>query len=99
MLHFSCDLCGQDLDDHRYVVKMELFPAFDPSAITEDDLDADNLEDVADLLNEMEITGDTELEDASSKAFRFDMCPACHAKFSQDPLGRDALRRLNFSKN
>lgn len=99
MLHFSCDLCGQDLDDQRYVVKMELFPAFDPNAITEDDLDTDNLEEVADLIHEMELTGETDLEDGNAKSFRFDLCPTCHAKFTKDPLGRDALRRLDFSKN
>ena len=35
MLHFSCDLCGKQLDPEagpRYVVRMEVFAADDPTA-------------------------------------------------------------------
>lgn len=98
MLHFSCDLCGQPLDDRRYVVRMEVFPAFDPEDISEADLDADHLQDVADEIHEMELTG-SDVDDCNSKSFRFDLCPRCHAKYLKDPLGREALRRLNFSEN
>ena len=56
MLHFSCDLCGKDLPEQsaRYVVKMEAFAAADPSELTEDDLDTDHVEEMAQLLNEIE---------------------------------------------
>jgi hypothetical protein len=99
MLHFSCDLCGQSLGERRYVVKMEIFPAFDPQAITEDDLDSDHLEEVAELITEMEATGSTHIDAEGTRTYRFDLCPRCQAKYSKDPLGRDALRRLDFSKN
>jgi hypothetical protein len=101
MLHFSCDLCGQPLDDRRYVVKLETFPAFDPDELTEEDLAEDNLQAVAKLIQEIERTGADPLEgsDAGAKSCRFDLCPRCHAKFARDPLGRDSVRRLNFSKN
>ena len=33
------------------------------------------------------------------KGFRFDLCPACHAKFVKDPLGKESLRSFDFSKN
>jgi hypothetical protein len=99
MLHFSCDLCGSQLDDQRYVVKLEVYPAFDPDELTESDLDADHLAEVAEIIQEMEATGNTELEDCGPKTFRFDLCPRCHKKFLKDPLGRDAFRRLNFSEN
>lgn len=98
MLHFSCDLCGQPLDDRRYVVRLEVFPAFDPEDITEADLAGDHLQEVADELHVMELTG-AQLEDCNSKEFRFDLCTRCHAKYLKDPLGREALRRLNFSEN
>ena len=98
MLHFSCDLCGQPLDDRRYVVRLEVFPAFDPEDITEADLSGDHLQEVADELREMELTG-APLEDCNSKAFRFDLCTRCHTRYLKDPLGREALRRLNFSEN
>ena len=102
MLHFSCDLCGQPLDDRRYVVRLEVFPAFDPEDITEADLQGDHLQEVADDLNLMALMGaqaSAQIEDCSSKEFRFDLCTRCHAKYLKDPLGRDALRRLNFSEN
>ena len=35
MLHFSCDLCGRPLSDRRYVVKLEVFAAFDPDEVVE----------------------------------------------------------------
>ncbi len=99
MLHFTCDSCGQQLGDRRFVVKLEVYPAFDPEDFDENDLDADHLHELSEVIQEMEATGNTELEDCSSKAFRFDLCPSCHRKFVKDPLGREALRRLNFSKN
>jgi len=99
MLHFSCDLCGQQLGDRRFVAKVEIYPAFDPEEFDEEDLDADHLQEISETIQEMEATGKNELEDCSSKGFRFDLCPHCRQKFVKDPLGRDVLRRLNFSEN
>ncbi len=96
MLHFSCDLCGQQLGDQRYVAKLEVFPAFDPDAIEEEDLDGDHLQEIAQSLQEMEENGQHEIDDCESKEFRFDLCPACQRKYVRDPLGREALTRLNF---
>ncbi len=100
MLHFSCDLCGQQLCDERYVAKMEVFPAFDPEAIDEEMLEADHLQDVAETLSEMEAEGINTLDDSTeAKQFRFDLCSTCHKKFLLDPLGRNSLNRMNFSEN
>jgi len=99
MLHFSCDLCGQQLGERRFVAKLEVYPAFDPDEFDESDLDADHLEEVSETLQKAEAGEDFDLEDCSSKDFRFDLCPHCHQRFLKDPLGRDALRRLNFSEN
>ena len=38
----------------RYVVKMEAFAATDPAQLTDDDLDTDHVEEMAQLLNEIE---------------------------------------------
>ena len=99
MLHFSCDMCGQPLDERRYVVKLETYPAFDPDEITEDDLTEDNLQAVAKLIQKMELTGEDPLGDEGIRSHRYDLCPRCHARFAKDPLGRDTVRRLNFSEN
>ena len=99
MLHFTCDLCGQQLGDRRYVARLEVFPAFDPEEINEEDLDADHLQAVSELIQEMEATGGQQDEDGGCKEFRFDLCPDCQSRYVRDPLNRDALRRLNFSEN
>ncbi|HET6328625.1 MAG TPA: hypothetical protein VFG04_28335 [Planctomycetaceae bacterium] len=99
MLHFTCDLCSRELGDERFVVKVEVYPGFDPEEVDEEHLDADHLQAISEALQEVEESGKVELEDCGTKAFRFDLCPRCHKKFVKDPLGRDALRRLNFSEN
>jgi hypothetical protein len=72
--HFSCDLCGQSLSDRRYVVKVEVFAAFDPEEIDEEDLDADHLQEISDIIQEMEAKGAAPLDDCGAKHFRFDLC-------------------------
>ncbi len=99
MLHFSCDVCGRHLGEERYVVKVETYPAFDPEEIDEADLDADHLEEISATIEAMEAAGQFELEECGSKTFRYDLCPACHRRYVKDPLGRESLRRVDFSKN
>jgi hypothetical protein len=102
MLHFTCDLCGKELqpgEDQRYVVKMETFAAQDPAEITEADLDEDHMEAVSKLLrDETEHGLEPELVEAS-KNLRFDMCQECYQKFLRDPLGREHVQKLYFSQN
>jgi hypothetical protein len=102
MLHFSCDLCGKELlveEDLRYVAKIEVYAAYDPLEITEDDLEDDHMEEIGELIKSMEHMDQQELEDQVYKSFRFDLCPECHKKFLKDPLGREASRSVDFSKN
>ena len=101
MLHFSCDLCGKNLPEGatRYVVKMEAFAATDPARLTDEDLEADHVDEMAQLLSEMEDDErGPELLPACQK-LRFDLCSVCHRKFLKDPLGRDAATRFDFSEN
>ncbi len=100
MQHFSCDLCGHSLREERHVVKMEVYPAFDPEALTEEELQSDHLEEVAELLAELEAEGKLPPElDLGPQKIRFDLCTPCRDRFLQDPLGRANLHRLNFSGN
>lgn len=101
MLHFSCDYCGKDLCDGsaRYVVKMEAFAATDPARLTDEDLDADHVEEMAQLLNEMEDNDDEPQLLPACQKLRFDLCLVCYRKFVKDPLGRDAATRFDFSEN
>lgn len=103
MLHVSCDLCGKVLrpgDDHRFVVKIEVFAAHDPSEITEADLDEDHMEEVSQLLREMDenLVGPDDLEQRTQH-FRYDLCPECRKKFARDPLGKEGAQKFDFSEN
>lgn len=99
MLHFTCDLCGTPMNDERFVVKVAVYPAFDPEEISAGDLEDDHLQDVSEMLDQMEASGNMELEDVSAKTLRFDLCAACRKKYLKDPLARDTGRRLKFSQN
>lgn len=99
MLHFTCDLCGQQLGGRRYVATLEVYPAFDPEDLDEDDLDADHLQEISELIQEMEATGRPRDDESGPKEFRFDLCPNCQRRYVRDPLGREAIRRLDFSEN
>ena len=101
MLHVTCDLCGRELrpgDDHRYVVKVEVFAAHDPAEITEADLDEDHMEAVSQLLREMDENGSDDLE-GTQQNFRYDLCAQCRARFARDPLGREIAQKFDFSEN
>jgi hypothetical protein len=102
MVHFTCDLCGKEMTgsgDSRYVVKIEAYPGFDPTEIKEDDLDDDPMEAVAQILERDEALASEDLVTPLQRGFRFDLCASCHGKFVKDPLGKDAVRSFDFSKN
>lgn len=104
MVHITCDVCGKQLtsghDDHRYVVKVEVYAAQDPATLTEADLDEDHLEAVSQLLRDEEHgLADPEMAAPQYKNFRYDLCPECHKKFLRDPLGRDTAQKFDFSEN
>lgn len=102
MVHFTCDLCGKDLSacgDQRYVVKIAAYASFDPTELTDEDLDDDHMEAVSQLLQRDDNTNTEELDASLYKGFRFDLCPECHGRFLKDPLGKDLLRSFDFSKN
>jgi len=103
MVHVTCDLCGKELrpgDDHRYVVKIEVFAAHDPAEITEADLDEDHMEAVSQLLRDMEENlVEPEDTEPACRNFRYDLCPECRKKFVRDPLGKEGAQKFDFSEN
>jgi hypothetical protein len=102
MVHFTCDLCGKDLTtsgEPRFVVKIDSYPGFDPTEITEQDLEDDPMEAVSEILQRDEMLSSEELAASLHKGFRFDLCPACHLRFVKDPLGKEAAHTFDFSKN
>ena len=102
MIRYYCDLCKRDLDperDLRYVVKVEVYAAFDPTVADDEDDDRDHLQEIQDILERL---GDAESEQVGDdvyKELRFDLCPECRRKFVKNPLGRETAKVLDFSEN
>ena len=95
MIRYSCDLCKRDLDpedDLRYVVKMEVYAAFDPAAVNEDEDDRDHLQEIQDILERLDDADDDQIGDDVYQQLRFDLCPECRKKFLKNPLGRRGRR-------
>ena len=102
MIRYSCDLCKRKLDpknDLRYVVKIEVYAAFDPAAVDNDDEDRDHLEEIQDILERMEDMPGDEIGDEVYQQLRFDLCPECRKKFIENPLGRETAKAFGFSAN
>ena len=104
MIRYSCDLCKREIDpehDLRYVVKVELYAAFDPAMAGDEDDDRDHLEEIQDILERMEDSEDDQIGDDVYQQLRFDLCPECRKKFLQNPLGREIVtaKAVGFSKN
>ena len=103
MIRYSCDLCKRELDpqdDLRYVVKMEVYAAFDPSTTDDgDESDRDHLEEIQDILERMEDSSNDQIGDDVYQQLRFDLCPECRRKFLKNPLGREAAKAFGFSSN
>ena len=101
MIHFSCDQCGKDLsnkDAQRFIVKISAYASDENDHVREEDLDEDHLESVAEMIRR-KADEDAFEDQARFKGFRYDLCTACHTRIVEDPLNRDPLRLLNFSKN
>jgi hypothetical protein len=102
MIRYSCDLCKREIDsqdDLRYVVKIEVYAAFDPGADAGDSDDCDHLEEIQDILERMEDSISDEVGDDVYQQLRFDLCPECRRKFVKNPLGRKTAKAVGFSTN
>ncbi len=102
MIRYVCDLCKREMDpdeDLHYVVKMEIYAAFDPNVAQEQDDDRDHLQEIQDILERLEQSDSDQVGEDVYQKLRFDLCPECRRKFLRNPLGREAVKALNFSKN
>jgi hypothetical protein len=101
MLHITCDHCGRSLEasEARFVVRVEIFAAHEPGALTEADFDVDHLEAVSQNLEALEEAGYPEPADRGTHQLRFDLCLGCRKRYQRDPLGKDTAQKLHFSEN
>ena len=101
MIRYSCDLCKRQLDpqeDLRYVVKMEIYAAFDPVTDQEED-DRDHLQEIQDILERLDDAESDQIGDDVYQQLRFDLCAECRKKFACNPLGREKANIFGFSQN
>ena len=91
-----CDRCDATLlldSDVRYLVRIDVYAAYDPLEITRDDLERDFEAEMRDLIASMEARDPQELQDEVHRRFEFDLCPACQKRFLRDPLGKERESR------
>ena len=99
MIHYTCDLCGRTLGRERFEAKIEVAPAFDPDELTEEDLDSDNLEQIAEEISKMESTGEFEIPQTGPQKLRFDFCSGCARRFVTSPFQTKRAQRVTYSEN
>lgn len=82
------------------MVKIDVYSALNPVEMYDEELDKDPLEDVSDLLPSSEEAHEgPQAEEGDFQTFRYDLCPACHAEFIKNPLGRPVPRKFGISGN
>jgi hypothetical protein len=105
MIRYSCDLCKRELDpgkDLRYVAKIGVFAAFDPTSTDEDSDDREHLQEIQDILERLDSNDQMSDDQAGDELYhelRFDLCPDCRKRFLKNPLGRESVRAFDFSEN
>lgn len=101
MLRVTCDRCGREVPagENHNVVKVEVFAASDPAALTEADLDKDHMESLNEMLRETKDGGDPPPLEPRTRQFRYDLCDDCRQRYVRDPLGREAAPKFHFSAN
>ncbi len=102
MIHFTCDLCSREMDaesELRFVVKLEVYAAFDPLAQDDVDEDRDHLQEIHEILERSEIADCPDIGEEVYQQLRFDLCPECRQRFVKNPLGRKHTEQFDFSQN
>ncbi|MGR3176017.1 MAG: hypothetical protein ACUZ8N_15685 [Candidatus Scalindua sp.] len=105
MIHYNCDMCGKSLvpeEDDRYVVKIEIYAAYDSMEVDDDEDLIDDFEeddDDEDEEEEVDNPDPEEIDGVEYKTFRYDLCSKCHSRYLQDPLSINSIRRGRFSEN
>ena len=102
MIHYSCDCCKQIIDPReglRYIVRMEVYAAMEPTDVEDEDGDNDHLAEIQDILECMDDSDSDRIGDDVYQQMRFDLCPGCRKKFVRNPIEREPSTQLNFSDN
>jgi hypothetical protein len=95
MIGYRCDVCGIRMsanDPNRYIVKIEAFASAGPVEITQEDLRKDHREEIRRLLDTLSRQSQDQIEDSVYRAFRYDLCIGCHARFLR--VGKPGLQGM-----
>lgn len=102
MIHFTCDLCGKNMhgdSSERFVVRIEIRPAQNAWSLTEEELEADHLEKISQLLQTAEESGE-ELDAAPQPVtMRYDLCAPCRDRYLKNPFNVQVAPKFDFSEN
>ena len=92
MKYYSCDMCGARIEtsELRYVLKMNIFAAYDTMKLELSDLEKDYSDEIQNLIEKMKEMSPKELEEDVFKELKFDLCRKCQQKFLKSPLGNKA---------
>ena len=99
MIHYTCDRCGRSLGKERYQAHIEVAPMYDPDEVTEEDLNADHLQQIVEEISKLESTGDFEIEETGPRQMRFDFCRGCAQQFMKSPFQPKLPQRVTYSEN
>lgn len=101
MIHFTCDCCKRSIDldrEVRYVVRLEVYAAIDPSQ-QELEGDRDYLEEIEDILAHNDDASDANIGADVYQQVRYDVCCDCRRKLVANPLARMMTPQFDFSNN
>lgn len=102
MIRYSCDRCKRAInpdDELRYVVRVEVEAVMDPIHEGEPADDRDHLMEIDEILESADAVECDSISEEVYQKKRYDLCPQCYRKFSQNPLGREKRATLGFSQN
>jgi len=89
MVNYTCDMCGQRIskDTPRYIVKIEVFAAYNELEIQREDLGKDYKEAIARLIAKMKDMDEKKLMEDVWASFKFDLCKRCRDIYMRSPIG------------
>ena len=91
----TCDRCGKNLlidESVRYTVRIEVFAAYDPMELTDDDLAKDHDAEIKKLLQKIQGMSEEEMMDSVYRRIVGDLCPPCQKQYLDDPLSEAGHR-------
>jgi hypothetical protein len=101
VIHYSCDRCKREIDistDLRYTVTIEIEAALDGAEHELVD-DPDHLDTIQEMLDSADSLCSSVFDDDVYQRKQFDLCQDCFRQYIKNPLSKESISPLGFSKN